>query len=168
MTFIARLMEVRAAIEQAGSWRLMAWLAAAACVVMAGVLVRQTRNARQLKREVAALRGGALAGDSVELDQSTVLTGMSLAPIDRVLPRDPRRFLALVATVAVGCWLVGLMLAPNVRRFLTSPEWLFQPFYIAAHFITLRMFINVYTRNFAAGVRHLRKGTAMSNSAVPC
>ena len=32
---------------------------------------------------------------------------------------------------------------------------MFQPFYIAAHLVALRLFINVFTRNYAAGVAHL-------------
>ncbi|CAN0379543.1 unnamed protein product, partial [Phaeothamnion confervicola] len=47
------------------------------------------------------------------------------------------------------------MLAPDTQRFLTSTEWWFQPFYIATHLVALRLFINVFTRNFAAGVSHL-------------
>jgi hypothetical protein len=42
-----------------------------------------------------------------------------------------------------------------VKHFLMSPEWTFQPLYIIAHSVTLRLFINVFTRNFAAGISHL-------------
>ena len=62
----------------------------------------------------------------------------------------------LAALIAIGCWVAGYVLAPNTRRFLTSAEWIFQPFYIAAHLIALRLFINVFTRNYAAGVSRLK------------
>ena len=83
------------------------------------------------------------------------LEGVALAPIDHIFPRQAAGFLTLVLLVSVGTWLTGLALAPDLQRFFTSVEWYFQPFYLAAHFITLRLFINVYTRNYAAGVVHL-------------
>lgn len=134
------------------------WLTVATAIaflVLVGVLLMQTRTARRKQRELAQLAGGP-APDYVEADPSGALEGITLSPIDSVFPRQPGRFLLLVAFVAVGTWLLGLALAPDTARFLASAEWTFQPFYIAAHLITLRMFINVYTRNYAAGVSRLQ------------
>jgi hypothetical protein len=91
---------------------------------------------------------------------------VSLAPIDKVLPRRPRYFLAFVVVLALGCWIVGLVLSPNREDLLASPEWLIQPFYIAAHLIALRMFLNIYTINFRAGALHLDVPFAQSIRGV--
>ena len=64
-------------------------------------------------------------------------------------------FLVLVVVLAAGSWALGYALAPNKDRFLASPEWRFQPFYLAAHLLTLRLFITVFTRNFVAGAARL-------------
>ncbi len=77
------------------------------------------------------------------------------ALIDRVMPRYPRGFLIAVAVVAIGCWAVGLALTDDVGAFLTNREWQLQPFYLAAHFITLRLFATMFSRNFLAGIVHL-------------
>jgi hypothetical protein len=50
---------------------------------------------------------------------------------------------------------LGLALAPERVAFTQWHEWQIQPFYISAHFIALRMFIDIYTLNFRAGVLHL-------------
>ena len=76
-------------------------------------------------------------------------------PIDRVMPRRLAGTLALALTVALALWLVGLSLAPGIPAFLVSREWHFQPFYIAAHIIAVRLFVMVYTRGFERGVAHL-------------
>jgi hypothetical protein len=62
--------------------------------------------------------------------------------------------------------LLGFVLAGSKEEFLASPEWLVQPFYLAAHFIALRMFINIYTLNFTAGVMHLDVPFAQSVRGV--
>ena len=64
-------------------------------------------------------------------------------------------FLVLVVVLAAGSWALGYALAPSKDRFLASPEWRFQPFYLAAHLVTLRLFITVFTRNFVAGAARL-------------
>jgi hypothetical protein len=90
----------------------------------------------------------------------------SFAPIDKILPRRPRYFVALVVALALGCWALAVVLSPNRRSLLASPEWLIQPFYIAAHFIALRMFVNIYAINFKAGALHLDVPLAQSMRAV--
>ena len=83
------------------------------------------------------------------------LEGVALGKARTILPKNPRAFLLLVLVLMVGCWGHGLAITPDRGRFLASPEWRFQPFYIAAHLITLRMIISVYTRNFTAGLARL-------------
>jgi hypothetical protein len=85
----------------------------------------------------------------------TALDSGSRALIDRLLPRSVPLFLALVVVLAAGSWALGYTLAPDKARFLASPEWRFQPFYLAAHLLTLRLFISVFTRNFVAGAARL-------------
>ena len=77
------------------------------------------------------------------------------ALFDRLLPRNVPLFLLLVVVLAAGSWALGFALAPSKDRLLASPEWRFQPLYLAAHLVTLRLFITVFTRNFAAGVARL-------------
>lgn len=151
----ARLAEIWGILSGPFAWKIALLATSALSIALLVLVVRQSSATRQLRRELVDLRGEAESGAEIELGESAVLQGTSLAPIDHIFPREPRRFIGLVVVVAAGCWLLGLMLAPNVARFLTSPEWLFQPLYIAAHLVTLRMFINVYTRNLAAGVTHL-------------
>ncbi len=78
---------------------------------------------------------------------------MPLASVQRLI-RSPRGFLTLAMLVAAICWSLGLLLAPERKRFLTSPEWHYQPFYLAAHIVALNMFALVYRVNFSAGIAH--------------
>lgn len=83
------------------------------------------------------------------------LEGEGRALVDRILPRRPRTFVLAIAALSIGCWLLGLALTTDPHGFLTSLEWQLQPIYLAAHFITLRLFATMFTRNFRAGVVHL-------------
>jgi hypothetical protein len=94
------------------------------------------------------------------------LEGERRAPIDRLLPRRPRAFLLAVAALAVACWAAGLGLATNAYAFLTSHEWQLQPLYLAAHFITLRLFSTMFTRNYLAGVVHLDMPTTHARRGI--
>jgi hypothetical protein len=85
----------------------------------------------------------------------TTLERGSRALVDRLLPRSVPVFLVLVVVLAAGSWALGYALAPNKDRLLAAPEWRIQPFYLAAHLLTLRLFISVFTRNFVAGAAHL-------------
>jgi len=78
-----------------------------------------------------------------------------LAPIDRILPRSTAAFYLLALGLSLGCWFVGLALAPSVPRFLQSLEWHVQPAYLAVHFIALRLFVRLFARKYAAGAMHL-------------
>jgi hypothetical protein len=75
--------------------------------------------------------------------------------VDRLLPRSPRPFIAVVGVIALGSWLLGLLLAADRARFLASREWQAQPLFLACHLIALRLFVTVYVRNFRAGAAHL-------------
>jgi hypothetical protein len=101
-----------------------------------------------------------------ELGPPMSLEGEGRALIDRVFPRRPRNFLLAVAVLAVGCWLGGLALSPDAYVFLTSREWQLQPLYLAAHFITLRLFATMFTRNFMAGVGYLDMPPAQARHGI--
>lgn len=83
------------------------------------------------------------------------LEGISLGNVSTILPRNPRVFLALVVGIVALFWGTGFILAEDRTRLLATPEWRFQPIYIAAHLVTLRLMIGVYTRNFTNGVAQL-------------
>ncbi len=76
-------------------------------------------------------------------------------PVDRVMPPHFGGTLAVAMGVALALWFAGLLLTPSTPAFLASHEWHFQPFYIAAHIIAVRLFVMAYTRGFARGVVHL-------------
>ncbi len=146
--------DLSAALSQYG---MAMWLTAAVAVMCFGLVVAMVFQSRQHARRKLALSEGP-DGSSANSDPTAnglTLDGMALSPIDRVFPRRPLEFLALVSFVSIGTWIAGYVLAPNKQHFLASPEWLFQPFYVAAHLIALRLFINVFTRNYAAGVLQL-------------
>lgn len=90
-----------------------------------------------------------------EQERPITLEGLGVAWIDRVLPAQPARFLVVVGLVVGLFWLLGYLLAADRTQFLTVPDWHIQPFFLAVHFITLRMFVTVYVRNYCAGVRHM-------------
>lgn len=78
--------------------------------------------------------------------------------LDRVLPTRTRPFLAVVLGVAAGTWLLGLALAADRSRYLTTAEWLVQPLYLAVHLGLLRAFVTAYSTHFAGGCKHLKVG----------
>ncbi len=149
------------------------WLGiAATCVslvLLIGLIVLSDRYLR-LRRRVAEQGEGdpaeaATVGWEDELAPIS-LEGERRALIDRVLPRQPRAFLLAVGTLAVACWAAGLVLTTDAHAFLTSREWQLQPLFLAAHFITLRLFSTMFTRNFLAGVVHLDMPTADARRGI--
>lgn len=76
-------------------------------------------------------------------------------PIDSVLPKRMTWTVVLAIVLAIGLWLAGFALAPNIPAFLASREWQVQPLYFAAHVIITRLFVLAYTRGFERGVAHL-------------
>jgi hypothetical protein len=77
------------------------------------------------------------------------------ARLDRLMPAKPVPFLLAVAGVGVAVWVIGLLLAPIKSGFLEAHEWQVQPFFLATHFICLRLFVTCYTRNFLAGTARM-------------
>jgi hypothetical protein len=89
-------------------------------------------------------------------DASEADSGLAPLPEDRIVPLGSRGFLLLVVALAAGVWITGYVLAgPDRKAFLAAREWQFQPFYIAAHLVTLRLFVSVFTRNFRHGIARL-------------
>lgn len=74
---------------------------------------------------------------------------------DRILPLGRTGFLVLVIVLAAGAWCLGFALASDRHLFLASREWQFQPFYIAVHLVTLRLFVALFTRNYRLGIARL-------------
>lgn len=151
MDWQQRLAALAAPLGQLGPAQWLAIATSLAFVLVLGVLIANAR----LRREISLGGADPRRQPVSQHDGQSPLDGISLSPIDRVFPRKPTQFLMMVAMIASGCWLVGYMLAPDVAHFRASAEWLFQPFYIAAHLVALRLFINVFTRNYAAGVAQL-------------
>jgi hypothetical protein len=159
MDWRARLAE---GLDAIGGLVVPAWVAPTSTlisvVLLLALLAVLTRNLR-LRRELAE-RAGSAAGVSIAAGPeggppAAALVGEGQALIDRWLPRRPRNFLLAVAALAVGCWLLGLALASDVRLFLASTEWQIQPVYLAAHFVTVRLFATAFVRTFLTGIAHL-------------
>jgi hypothetical protein len=74
---------------------------------------------------------------------------------DTFVPIGRIGFIVLVILISAGAWAIGYVLsAPDTERFLKSPEWQVQPFYLAAHLLTLRLFVTTYSGNFRQGIAH--------------
>ena len=58
-------------------------------------------------------------------------TDIVRTPIDRLLPRHPLPLYLFALAISAAFWALGLALAPDKTRFLQSPEWHIQPFYLA-------------------------------------
>jgi hypothetical protein len=158
MDWQARLAETLDAI---GGLAVPAWVAPTSTLVsvvlLLALLAVLMRNLR-LRRELAERAGGAAAVSALagaDDDAAAALVGEGQALVDRWLPRRPRNFLLAVAALAAGCWVLGLALASDVRLFLSSTEWQIQPLYLAAHFITVRLFATAFVRTFLSGIAHL-------------
>lgn len=82
-------------------------------------------------------------------------TELVSTPVDRVLLGRPLAFYVLALLIPAAVWGLGLALAPSPAAFLQSAEWHIQPFYLAAHFIALRLFVRLFVRNYLAGAAHL-------------
>jgi hypothetical protein len=146
------------------------WLGvAASCLSLAllvGLIVLSDRYVR-LRRRIAVQGELSPTDEGWEDELPPIsLEGERRALVDRVLPRRPRTFLWAVGALAVACWSGGLALTTDVYAFFTSHEWQLQPVYLAAHFITLRLFSTMFTRNFLAGVVHLDMPTADARRGI--
>ena len=103
-------------------------------------------------------RRGAHGDDALPPADETgveALEDLTPAPADRIVPLGRIGFLVLIIGVSSSCWTAGYLLATDKATFLASKEWQFQPFYIAAHLVTLRLFVAVFARNFRLGISWL-------------
>lgn len=145
-------------LEQVPSPKWLGIVATFASVVLLLALIALSERHLRLRRKLTVQGlvppGEAPAGWEDELSPVS-LEGEGRAVVDNLLPRQPRPFLLTVAILALACWVVGFALAIDPYAFLTSREWQLQPLYLAAHFVTLRLFATMFTRNFLAGVVHL-------------
>ena len=145
--------------EALGGLPLPRWLGpistlTALCLLLA--LVVLSLRYLQLRRDLADRVPGPEAFASWEDHLATVsLEGERHALIDRLLPQRPRSFLIAVGAMALAFWLLGFLLATDAVAFVTNREWQVQPLYLAAHFITLRLFATAFSRTFMAGISHL-------------
>jgi hypothetical protein len=138
----------------------MNWLAAVAMATSFALLFALVAVHVRYARLRRALEAGGLFEHEPETEAASghdavVLENGSRPLLDRLLRRSPSVFAALVVVLAGGTWAAGYALAPYKGRFLAAPEWRFQPVYLTAHLLTLRLFISVFTRNFLAGAARL-------------
>lgn len=110
----------------------------------------QSQIAGQVPRVEEPLATAGAAAAAPAWDPATMRT-----PVDYLLPRHPVAFYLLVLVVSAGCWGVGLAITPSVPRFLQSTEWHIQPFYLAAHLIALRLFVQLFVHKYIAGAAQL-------------
>lgn len=149
--------------EFAGQPQVLGWmllLALLACAFLVIALVLQTaRFNRAFGAKAAAGDTGkdarTMLGEGIEAAATAAVETLAVPPADRILPVGPKGFALLVAGAAAALWLVGMALAPGLPEFLSSPEWRFQPLYIAAHLVTLRLFVSTFTKNFRIGAAYL-------------
>ena len=128
--------------------------ALSASVVLLLVLGVLAVHNRRLQAALATQAPGAgPAFGLAEAPRPATETARTL--LDRVLLGRPATFYALALSISVACWVLGLALAPSKQRFLQSSEWHVQPFYLAAHLIALRLFVQLFVRKYAAGAAHL-------------
>jgi hypothetical protein len=94
--------------------------------------------------------------DRVTLLEQLALPDRPTTWIDVLMPRRTAPFLVTVAALAAGTWLLGWALSGFAPQFLMSRDWQAQPLFLAAHFITWRLFLNKYPRLYLRGCVYLR------------
>ena len=140
-------------VHRAAEGSVFAIAASCTSLVLLLAFVTLAARHRRLHKELAALAPGAerlAATPPPDPDDA-----LAPAPIDCVLPRRTVSFYALVLGLLLGCWLLGLALAPSMPRFLQSLEWHIQPFFLAAHVTALRLFVRLFERKYVAGAAEL-------------
>ncbi|MCC6464638.1 MAG: hypothetical protein IT463_04785 [Planctomycetes bacterium] len=85
--------------------------------------------------------------------------------LDRLLPGKVVPYFAAAVAVCTAAWLIGLALrvvalgTDNLTRVFTQffwdRQWQMQPLLLLVHFICLRLFKGIYSRNFDRAFRHL-------------
>jgi hypothetical protein len=132
---------------------LLAIGALAISTVLLFALVGLAARHMRLMRELTAERQRAVGQDTappLDPQGEPIRTA-----IDSQLLRNPVAFYLLVAALSATCWLAGWTIAVDVPRFMASPEWHIQPFYLAAHLVALRLFIGLFVRKYVAGAAQL-------------
>lgn len=148
------------AFDNIGSVPVPPWLALTSLitsiVLLIVVLWLLTYTIRMRGRLAERTAADSAGGDKWDQGLPTVsLEGEGNALVDRLMPRRPKPFLLAVVALSVLCWVAGLILAEQPEVFLANSEWQAQPLYLAAHFITLRLFATAFSRTFTAGTAHL-------------
>ncbi len=128
-------------------------LGLSALLVLA-LLTLAARN-RSLRLQLAGGGIETVAPRTAGAPLADVHSDVMRTPLDRILPHHPLAFYLLARAISVAVWALGLALAPDKTRFLQSPEWHIQPFYLAAHLTALRLFVQIVVRNYVAGAAHL-------------
>ena len=147
-------------IQRAAGGPLLAIAASCTSILLLlALLILATRHARLTRLLAAQMPKVKGSGVMSALDPQDALV---LASIDRILPRSPLAFYVLVLVLSIGCWFVGLALAPSVPHFLQSLEWHVQPAYLVVHLTALRLFVRLFAHKYAAGAEQLD----MSNTAI--
>jgi hypothetical protein len=85
--------------------------------------------------------------------------------VDRWMPRRAGPFVLAAFAIPLAVWGLAFALAADRGRFLSSRDWIAQPFYFAVHLIVARQFVTTYARHFTGGLRHL--GPAAAGEALP-
>ncbi len=135
---------------------IVAWVLSALLLLALLTLAARNRRLRlQLSGRGSAAETRASLPSSPLLAEAGAGTDIERTPIDRLLPRRPLPLYPLALAISAAFWALGLALAPDKTRFLQSPEWHIQPFYLAAHLIALRLFVQIVVRNYLAGAVHL-------------
>lgn len=57
-------------------------------------------------------------------------------------------FVVLSVLLAAGLWIVASVTTDDRAGFLAAREWQAQPFFLAAHFIALRLFASIFAHNY--------------------
>ena len=132
----------------------------AALILLVALIVAWVRNLslryRLAEHEERAQTDTRPAAAGEEAAPALSLEGEGRTLVDRIFPRRPRNFLLFVAVVAAASWALGYWLAADRSSFRIDPEWQAQPFYLAVHFIALRLFATAFARHFRAGTAHLQ------------
>lgn len=158
--------------DRAARLAALSGLAVLVSLTLMTVIVARVRQRRRVGVTVAATTGLSFELDELgdwATGQKTVRARTELGrrrPIDSILPRRIGGTVALALVVAAATWLTGLALTPSIPAFLASAEWHFQPIYIAAHIIVVRLFVHAYTRGFERGAAYLDVPEPQAHSFV--
>ncbi|MBX3460724.1 MAG: hypothetical protein KF696_12310 [Planctomycetes bacterium] len=85
--------------------------------------------------------------------------------LDRLLPDGARKYFLAAYVICTGVWLIALVLrlmeagtgelSEDLWYFVKDKQWQLQPLLLFVHFICLRLFKGIYSRNFDRAFTHL-------------